>query len=112
MVAIYLWPVYHPFLAGRRANTTAGAPPYWVQLNHHFFFVIYSFVVMGLITVFEWDLFFPDLLDIQVMGSLPVPQRRVFMARRSHRLCSSPDSCSTPTSLLRCSCRWPRIRPA
>lgn len=82
MVAVYLWPVYHPVIVyPPHPNTIPGAPPYWVQLNHHFFFVIYSFVVMGLVTVFEWDLFFPDLLDIQVMGSLPVPQRRVFMGR-------------------------------
>jgi len=82
IVAVYLWPVYHPVIVyPPHPETIPGAPPYWVQLNHHFFFVIYSFVVMGLVTVFEWDLFFPDLLDIQVMGSLPVKQRRVFMGR-------------------------------
>jgi hypothetical protein len=82
MVAMYLWPVYHPVIVfPPHPNSIPGPPPYWLQVNHHFFFVIYSFVVMGLVTVFEWDLFFPDLLDIQVMGSLPVPQRRVFMGR-------------------------------
>ena len=82
IVAVYLWPVYHPVIVyPPHPETIPGAPPYWAQLNHHFFFVIYSFVVMGLVTVFEWDLFFPDLLDIQVMGLLPVPQRRVFMGR-------------------------------
>ena len=82
MVAVYLWPVYHPVIVyPPHPDSIPGPPPYWVQVNHHFFFVIYSFVVMGLITVFEWDLFFPDLLDIQVMGPLPVPQRRVFMGR-------------------------------
>jgi hypothetical protein len=81
VVAVYLWPLYHPFPNWPPGSTRIGPPPYWLQVNHHFFFVIYSFVVMGLVTVFEWDLFFPDLLDIQVMGSLPVPQRRVFMGR-------------------------------
>ena len=81
IVAVYLWPVYHPFPGWPPGSTRIGPPPYWLQVNHHFFFVIYSFVVMGLITVFEWDLFFPDLLDIQVMGSLPVPQRKIFMGR-------------------------------
>ena len=76
VVAIYLWPVYHPLWP-----PNAGPPPYWVQANHHFFFVLYSFVALGLITVFEWDLFFPDLLDVFVLGTLPLVQRRVFLGR-------------------------------
>ena len=81
MVAIYLWPVYHPFIGWPPGQHPAAPPAYWLQVNHHLFFVLYSFVAMGLITVFEWDLFFPDLLDISVLGPLPVPGRRVFMAR-------------------------------
>ena len=76
MVAIYLWPVYHPLWPPH-----APPPSYWVQVNHHFFFVMYSFVALGLITVFEWDLFFPDLLDVSVLGALPVSRRRIFLAR-------------------------------
>ena len=79
VVTIYLWPLYHPF--PEKLGGAAGPPPYWAQLNHHFFFVLYSFVVMGLITVFEWDLFFPDLLDVIVLGTLPLAQRRVFFGR-------------------------------
>ncbi len=81
VVTIYLWPIYHPFPGWPPGSTAGGPPPYWVQLNHHFFFVLYSFVVMGLITVFEWDLFFPDLLDVLVLGTLPLAQRRVFFGR-------------------------------
>ena len=81
MVAIYLWPVYHPFMGWPPGQHPAGPPPYWAQVNHHFFFVVYSFVAMGLITVFEWDLFFPDLLDVFVLGSLPIGRSRVFLAR-------------------------------
>jgi hypothetical protein len=84
MVAVYLWPVYHPIRGwppGHPSN--GGPPPYWLQVNHHFFFVLYSFVVMGIVTVFEWDLFFPDLLDIFVLTTLPIPDRRLFLARAS-----------------------------
>src|ERR1035437_5537104 len=45
VVALYLWPVYHPFFGGR--------PTYWLQVNHHFFFVLYSFFAMGIVKVFE-----------------------------------------------------------
>jgi hypothetical protein len=82
MVALYLWPVYHPFIGwppGRPLD--ASRPPYWLQVNHHLFFVLYSFVAMGIITVFEWDMFFPDLLDIFVLTSLPIRDRSLFLAR-------------------------------
>ena len=80
LVAVYLWPVYHPF--PNLPPGSDGAPPsYWLQVNHHFFFVLYSFVAMGIVTVFEWDLFFPDLLDIFVLGTLPVRESGVFRAR-------------------------------
>jgi len=81
MVAMYLWPVYHPFPHWPAHQSTGGPPPYWLQVNHHFFFVLYSFVVMGIVTVFEWDLFFPDLLDVFALTTLPVPNRRLFLAR-------------------------------
>ena len=34
--------------------------------------MMYSFVAMGIAAVCEWDLFFPDLLDVMVLGTLPV----------------------------------------
>jgi hypothetical protein len=82
MVALYLFPVYHPFISwppGRPLSSIT--PPYWLQVNHHFFFVLYSFVAMGIITVFEWDMFFPDLLDLFVLTTLPIQNRKLFMAR-------------------------------
>ncbi len=74
VVALMLWPVYHPLLRPRH-------PPYWAQVDHHFIFVLYSFVAMGIVTVFEWELFFPDLLDIHVLTTLPISNRKLFMAR-------------------------------
>lgn len=59
-----------------------GDPPtYWLQVNHHFFYVVYSFVAMGIVTVFEWDMFFPDLLDLWVLKTLPIAEVRAFLAR-------------------------------
>ena len=81
MVAMYLWPVYHPFRGWPPGQTRVGPPQYWLQVNHHLFFVLYAFVAMGIAAVWEWDLFFPDLLDVLVLGTLPAPARRVFMAR-------------------------------
>ena len=74
--AMYLWPLYHPFF-----GWPPKPPSYWTQVNHHFFFIVYSFASMGIATVFEWDMFFPDLLDIFVLTTLPIPNRRLFMAR-------------------------------
>jgi hypothetical protein len=82
MVALYLWPVYHPFIGwppGKPLDISG--PPYWTQVNHHFFFVLYSFVALGMITVFEWDMFFPDLLDVFVLTTLPIHARKLFQAR-------------------------------
>jgi hypothetical protein len=81
VVAIYLWPVYHPIPGWPPGSHAAGPPAYWLQVNHHFFYVVYSFVVMGIVTVFEWDMFFPDLLDLWVLKTLPIPDRRAFLAR-------------------------------
>src|SRR5579859_8033579 len=77
VVAIYLWPVYHPIPGwppGR--HVVVGPPAYWLQVSHHFFFIVYSFVVIGIATVFEWDMFFPDLLDLWVLKTLPIADGR------------------------------------
>jgi hypothetical protein len=82
VVAIYLWPVYHPVIVyPPHSGHIPGPPPYWMQVNHHLFFVLYAFVAMGIAAVWEWDMFFPDLLDVMVLGTLPAPERRVFLAR-------------------------------
>jgi hypothetical protein len=42
---------------------------------------MYSFVVMGAATVFEWDLLFPDLVDVFVLSIQPIASRHLFLAR-------------------------------
>lgn len=81
VVAMYLWPIYHPVILSLQKHGPVAGPSYWLRVNHHFFFVIYSFVAMGIATVFEWDMFFPDILDLFVLTTLPVPAHRSFFAR-------------------------------
>ena len=74
--ALFLYPVYHGVPPIRPLK-----PPFWSQVNHHYFYVMYSFMVMGVVTVFEWEQLFPELLDVFVLSTLPIPVRRLFWAR-------------------------------
>src|SRR5271168_3827171 len=64
-VALFLFPPYH-FPGGR---------PFWSQIADHYFYVMYSFVAIGAVTIFVWDLFFPDLLDVFVLSTLSIEPR-------------------------------------
>ena len=71
VVALFLFPLYH-------------APverPFWSQVSDHYFYVLYSFVAVGIVSIFAWDLLFPDLLDLFVLSPLPIAGRRLFLAR-------------------------------
>jgi hypothetical protein len=57
--------------------------PFWGQTSDHFFSIVYSFVVMGAVAIFEWDQLFPDLLDCFVLTPLPITARTLFTARVS-----------------------------
>lgn len=72
MIAMYLYPAY---------NMPHVVRSFWGQASDHYFFVVYAFVAMGILTIFEWDLLFPDLLDVLVLSSLPVRGGRLFRAR-------------------------------
>src|SRR6266702_544735 len=76
--ALFLYPVYHGVPPIRPLK-----PPFWSQVNHHYFYMMYSFVVMGVVTVFAWEQLFPELLDVFVLSTLPIPGRRLFWARIS-----------------------------
>jgi hypothetical protein len=72
VVALYLYTPYHMPHQVR---------PYWAQVGDHYFYVLYSMVAMGVVTIFEWDLLFPDLLDVFVLSPLPVRNGRMLGAR-------------------------------
>lgn len=75
LVALFLFPAYH------------GLPPhpqergYWSQACDHLFFVTYAFVIMGGAVIFQWEMLFPDALDISVMATLPIRLRRLLTGR-------------------------------
>lgn len=75
IVSLFLYPAYHAF------PPAPAHRPFWSQVGDHYFYVMYSFIVMGAATVYEWDLLFPDVLDIFVLSVLPVANRRLFFAR-------------------------------
>jgi hypothetical protein len=75
IVSLFLYPAYHAF------PPAPAHRPFWSQAGDHYFYVMYSFLVMGAATVYEWDLLFPDILDIFVLSILPISNRRLFLAR-------------------------------
>jgi hypothetical protein len=75
VATIFLFPAYHGF-APRPPR-----PPFWGRVADHYGFVMYAWVVMGAITVFEWDLLVPSVLDVFVLSVLPIGERRLLLAR-------------------------------
>ena len=71
VVALFLAPLYHAPLER----------PFWSQVSDHYFYVLYSFVAVGVVTIFSWDLLFPDLLDLFVLSPLPIAGSRLFRSR-------------------------------
>src|ERR1035438_6184006 len=72
VMALYLYTPYHMPHQVR---------PYWAQVGDHYFYTLYSMVAMGIVTIFEWDLLFPDLLDVFVLSPLPTRTSKVLGAR-------------------------------
>jgi hypothetical protein len=71
VVALFLFPLYHAPLER----------PFWSQASDHYFYVLYSFVSVGAVSIFAWDLLFPDLLDLFVLSPLPIVGARQFRSR-------------------------------
>lgn len=53
----------------------------WGAMEDQYFFVLFSFVVMGAVSVFEWSMLFPDRLDFQVLSPLPLTAWQMLMAK-------------------------------
>ena len=74
-IALLLFPAYHAFPPAPLHRS------FWSQVGDHYFYVMYAFVMMGMATVYEWDLLFPDLLDVFILSILPMTNRRLFFGR-------------------------------
>lgn len=75
VAVIFSFPGYHAF------PPHPPRPPFWAQVSDHYFFVMYSWVAMGAVTVFEWDLLFPSTLDVLILSVMPIPHGRLLRAR-------------------------------
>jgi hypothetical protein len=80
-VSMYLYPLYHLLRGHGRLSNYWGPRSYWAQAGDHYFFVLYTMAAMGLVAIFEWDLLFPDLLDVFVLSALPVKAGQLLRAR-------------------------------
>ena len=55
----------------------------WGSIEDQYFFVLFSFVVMGAAAVFEWEMLFPDRLDFLILSPLPVQPLQLLAAKAS-----------------------------
>ncbi len=53
----------------------------WGRIGDQYFFVLFSFVAMGGVAIFEWEMLFPDRLDFLVLVPLPLRPRQLFLAK-------------------------------
>lgn len=53
----------------------------WGAIEDQYFFVLVSFVVMGAVAIFQWEMLFPDRLDFLVLSPLPVKPRHLLAAK-------------------------------
>jgi hypothetical protein len=44
----------------------------WGAIQDQYFFVLFSFVVMGAVAIFEWEMLFPDRSDFLILTPLPL----------------------------------------
>lgn len=55
----------------------------WGTIQDQYSFVLFSFLVMGIVTIFEWEMLFPDRWDFLVLSPLPVKPLQMFGAKAS-----------------------------
>jgi hypothetical protein len=55
----------------------------WGAIQDQYFFVLFSFVVMGTVAIFEWEMLFPDRSDFLILTPLPLKPLQMLGAKAS-----------------------------
>jgi hypothetical protein len=53
----------------------------WGRIEDQYFFVLLSFVVMGAVTIFQWEMLFPDRIDFLVLTPLPLVRNQLMQSK-------------------------------
>ena len=55
--------------------------PVWGRIEDQYFFVLFSFVTMAGLTLFEWEMLFPERLDFLVLTPLPLRPKQLLFGK-------------------------------
>jgi hypothetical protein len=55
--------------------------PMWAVEADRYFFPLFSFVAMGVVATFEWEMLFPDKADFLILLPMPLKPRELFYAK-------------------------------
>src|SRR5580698_107828 len=55
--------------------------PMWAVEADRYFFPLFSFVAMGAVATFEWEMLFPDRADFLILLPMPLKARELFYAK-------------------------------
>src|ERR1700744_4763120 len=53
----------------------------WGPIEDQYFFVMFSFVVMGIVAIFEWEMLFPDRMDFFILSPMSIQPRQMVGAK-------------------------------
>ena len=78
--AISIVAVPGPMIAFFMQNQYPARLP-WGAIEDHYLFVLISFVVMGAVSIFEWEMLFPDRLDFLILSPLSLKPMQMLGAK-------------------------------
>jgi hypothetical protein len=67
----------------RYFHGTAAQDHYAISVPDKYFFIVFSMVITGLVTVWKWDRILPNRQDHMNLAPLPITARRIFFANLS-----------------------------